>query len=725
MKRLPPFLLFFILAVVFIGCKEEDGGPAGPKLDVPFGLDARALSDNQVLLTWQDSSYIETGFRVQRARSGTESWVTRAETGPDTTNFTDTELNEGTEYQYRVRSLGRETESELSDVVSVLTFAIAPTELVAVMDSTIFTTITLTWTDNSEKETGFLIQRKLTKRGVYEEIAEVDSGLSYLDTDLVGNQFYYYMVRAMIDSIGSLWSNEAFAETKILTPRSPSDLTATAVSSHSIRMNWQDISQNNNGFIIERSFEEDTGFELVIDLAYENLQSYTDEGLSDETEYYYRIATYNTFGNSPWSNVASATTPPGPPAAPSNLRLLDMTYQEVNITWDDNSDDETGFQLRREISGGAYIEFPTIAANLTVFSDTTVNMNTTYFYKIRTFNNSGSSGWSQPSLQVTTPDGPPRAPTLLPLETVSISEVHIIWRANRLGNHDGFYLERKSEHEGAFYQVGGEFGRNTFDYRDTDLDQNTWYSYRVFAFNDEGVSPYSNVDSTQTWNTTVFYDGFEAYTEGEIPDPPWVVTERGGSTAEIATNNPHAGEKYVHYIDTNPVPTDSAYARIVVNTRPVEKGTVSCWLKIADGGYFGVIGGEPRDYITFQAQFMADNTLWFRHGAGLAAIQGYPTDEWFQLSFIFDCRTRLYNIEINGQLRVTGAYLMRSDAEGNSALNFLTFSNAELSYADLDDVQIDDTIAADAFMQSSDLPPCDSEGELRIDDTELNEGLVR
>ena len=67
---------------------------------------------------------------------------------------------------------------------------------------------------------------------------------------------------------------------------------------------------------------------------------------------------YNQTGDSGYSNVASATTlPPPPPAAPSNLTADAVTKDRIDLTWQDNSDNEDGFKIERIQDRGNNGEF--------------------------------------------------------------------------------------------------------------------------------------------------------------------------------------------------------------------------------------------------------------------------------------------------------------------------------------------------------------------------------
>lgn len=94
-------------------------------------------------------------------------------------------------------------------------------------------------------------------------------------------------------------------------PLAPSSLTATAAGSTEIDLSWTDASSDETGFTIERSLNGSTGWTEIADLA-AGSTSYTDTGLSNGTTYYYRVAAYNSYGSSAYSDTANATTTAAP-----------------------------------------------------------------------------------------------------------------------------------------------------------------------------------------------------------------------------------------------------------------------------------------------------------------------------------------------------------------------------------------------------------------------------
>jgi hypothetical protein len=84
------------------------------------------------------------------------------------------------------------------------------------------------------------------------------------------------------------------------------------------------------------------------------------------------------------------------PAAPSALTATASGTSIINLTWTDNSSDETGFKLERKTgSGGTYAEIAgSIAVNATSYSNTGLTASTTYYYRLRSYNAAGNSSYS-------------------------------------------------------------------------------------------------------------------------------------------------------------------------------------------------------------------------------------------------------------------------------------------------------------------------------------------
>jgi len=103
--------------------------------------------------------------------------------------------------------------------------------------------------------------------------------------------------------------------------------------------------------------------------------------------------TNNRFVAIPDSAFTQGLVPSGTvPAAPSNLVATTASAKKISLTWQDNGSTETGFQIFRSTSAtGAYLPVATVKPNRTSYGDSSLNPSTTYYYKIQSINNSGSS----------------------------------------------------------------------------------------------------------------------------------------------------------------------------------------------------------------------------------------------------------------------------------------------------------------------------------------------
>ena len=90
-------------------------------------------------------------------------------------------------------------------------------------------------------------------------------------------------------------------------PAPPSDLTASAASGTRVDVSWQDKSNNEQGFTLERKTLSTAWAALASVGA--NVESYADTSVAAETTYTYRVRAYNTVGASDYSAEAQVTTP--------------------------------------------------------------------------------------------------------------------------------------------------------------------------------------------------------------------------------------------------------------------------------------------------------------------------------------------------------------------------------------------------------------------------------
>ena len=92
-------------------------------------------------------------------------------------------------------------------------------------------------------------------------------------------------------------------------PDAPSGLTATAISSSRIDLEWVDESDNETGFRVEKSLAGEDDWSLV-GITAANATSRSVTGLTSATEYDFRVRAFNDNDASEWSDIATAQTLP-------------------------------------------------------------------------------------------------------------------------------------------------------------------------------------------------------------------------------------------------------------------------------------------------------------------------------------------------------------------------------------------------------------------------------
>ncbi len=206
--------------------------------------------------------------------------------------------------------------------------------------------INVTWNASTDNVgvTGYLVERcQGANCATFTQVGSVAAS-PYNDTGLSPGTSYSYRVRAT-DAAGNLspYSNVASATTQAppsdtQPPTAPSNASATATSSSQINLTWT-ASTDNVGvtaYQVERCAGATcTTFAQVASVA---ASPYNDTGLSPSTSYSYRVRATDAAGNrSPYSNVASATTPAAPP--PSSGLVAAYAFGEGSGT---TTQDATG-----------------------------------------------------------------------------------------------------------------------------------------------------------------------------------------------------------------------------------------------------------------------------------------------------------------------------------------------------------------------------------------------
>jgi hypothetical protein len=281
----------------------------------------------------------------------------------------------------------------------------------------------LTWTDNSTGEIGYVVERRSDIATQWVAIASLAANTrTYIDAAVSDGRVYEYRVKATDSVNGSEYSNIAGTT---FVPDVPGSLTAQAASGTRVDLAWSNVS-GELGYKIERLIAGGTWTQIGTTAA--DVTTIADNSTQPSTIYQYRVRAHNYGGDSAYSAATSVTTPGGtigPPAAPTGLSGVAVASRQVNLHWYDQSNNEQGFLIQRSTDGASWTIITSVAANVTSIADFTVNRRTSYYYRVLAFNQAGAS---EPTnvIRVTTPRF---APSFEAADALYAMEVN--WRPRR------------------------------------------------------------------------------------------------------------------------------------------------------------------------------------------------------------------------------------------------------------------------------------------------------
>lgn len=265
----------------------------------PFGLQVTA-GDSQVTLNWM-APLGATSYELKRATVSGGPYNTLASLA--VTNYTDSNVTNGTTYYYVVSAVRAGSESGNSSQVSatpVLPPPAAPPNLTAVAGNA---QVILTWTASSGAS-DYNIEESLAGGGPYSIIANT-SGISYTNTELTNGVTYYFVVTATGTNGTSANSVEANATPQVPLPDSPTGLAAMA-SSGQIRLTWNLVSGATN-YYLKRATSDGGPFAIISEAPE---PAWSDLIVTNNLTYYYVVSAVNAAGQSGNSSqVAVIITP--------------------------------------------------------------------------------------------------------------------------------------------------------------------------------------------------------------------------------------------------------------------------------------------------------------------------------------------------------------------------------------------------------------------------------
>jgi hypothetical protein len=284
----------------------------------------------------------------------------------------------------------------------------APTSLTATADGT--DTIDLSWSapasDGGSSITGYFIEREVgIGNGWSTLVADTSStGTTYEDTGLDHATEYNYRVSAInaIDTGDPSTADSATTDADV--PDAPTSLTATADGHAEIDLSWSapagDGGASITGYQIEREVGIGNGWSTLVADTSSTSTTYEDSSVDPGQEYNYRVSAINSVGTGSASTADSATTDATAPGAPTGLSATANGHDQIDLSWtapaSTGGASITGYKIERESPTGN--GFSNLVADTsstdTTYSDTSLDPETEYNYRVSAINSAGTGSAS-------------------------------------------------------------------------------------------------------------------------------------------------------------------------------------------------------------------------------------------------------------------------------------------------------------------------------------------
>lgn len=418
----------------------------------------------------------------------------------DATSFIDDTVELGTRYYYLVRPVFNDgTTGEYSKSISGV--ALAKTNFTKI-ETKSGKKVALTWKKVSQAE-GYLIYRKDSEDGKYNQIGKVTSGktLTYTDTVKSNNKTYTYKIQAYNTNNGKQGVG-AYSSTKSAKTLAKAKITGITSSNEEVlKISWKKVS-GAKGYIISRSTSKNSGYKRIDTVT--GKTSYSDDTVKAGKTYYYKVEAYNVnSGTKGYGGASDAVA--GKTAKRTKITSIVSTNEKtLTIKWNKITG-AYGYRIKRSTDeDGTYKVVKTIkSGNTTSYKDTSVKAGKTYYYTVETMVKTGDNicySGDSASMEGRTAK---KAKIKYAVSNGS-NQIEVNWGAVR-GAY-GYRIKRSASKNGTYKVVATLKGKNNTTYQDKKLKTAKTYYYKIETINKvngkKGYSGNSAAVSAKTLKTT-------------------------------------------------------------------------------------------------------------------------------------------------------------------------------------------------------------------------------
>lgn len=362
------------------------------------------------------------------------------------------------------------------------------------------TAVNLSWNDSTKGDLTYEIWRKINVDGAIfvKHIVIEENNFNVNDFDVNADMVYYYKIKT-VNKFGSsefcpIVNTAGAGGSPNLAP--PTNLTAIATGAKVVKLTWKDNSYNENFIKVERKSVYGLNFENV-GILQSNSTAFTDsnKGLMPGLDYIYRIKIFSN-SDSSWSGEIRVKTPPYTLMPPTINTITNPSSKRTEVKFTDNDLHYAGWVVERKEGSGEFLYLGELDATKTTYVDYFVLPNKSYTYRIKAFDGTYSSAYSNEK-SINTIVIPLPAPTINAYYNgTSLHEI----RWNYVGDASKYIIERKSLTAGSSYSIIAEVDGSQNLYQDINVQCQHLYSYRVKATDGITTSAFSNEAQVQNYD---------------------------------------------------------------------------------------------------------------------------------------------------------------------------------------------------------------------------------
>ncbi len=481
--------------------------------------------------------------------------------------FQDTDVVNSIEYYYSVTAVNDKGESSPTNISAMPGSHPTPPQGTSISSGHLY--IDLSWNEPSDDGGFDTTEYRIYRGNSSGELVFYDNVTheirTYNDADVENWQTYYYHITAVNERGESPPGEEVFSTPMppADTPEPPINIVAKTGNQY-INITWDTPVNTGNRSLVEYRIYRGTssGDLSLLDSVQATVLYYNDTDVENGIRYYYGITSVNeAYLESGYSDEIEAK-PYGPPSQPVDLKAIEG-FNNVTITWNPPSEDGgseiLGYKLYRTHDGNTEL-LTEMDSDTMLYFDEDVAFNTTYGYSISAVNAAGEGQKSEEiSLTVLVWHRVPSQPVNVEALPGN-SRVLLSWG---IPEEDGGsdilgYRIYKGTRTGNL-QLYDTFGNTTFDFIDTDVQNERTYYYSIEAYNGVGngvmsseyvvvpdgirptlriISPSDNIEIEDD-SITIYWEGEDensgiSYYEIRLGAGPWI--PKGNDTEHTFEN---------------------------------------------------------------------------------------------------------------------------------------------------------------------------------------------